>query len=69
MIAGDPSRSTILSLDIGKTMLELFIMSKIQLQPNANCELEDYILLGNEDHESIDKLAAILHSKADRKKP
>ncbi len=69
VIAGDPSRSTILSLDIGKTMLELFIMSKIQLQPNANCELEDYILLGNEDHESIDKLAAILHSKADRKKP
>jgi len=68
MIAGNPDKSTILSLDVGKTMLELFIMSEIQLQPNARCELEDYILLSSEDHESIDKLAALLHNRAERKK-
>jgi len=67
MIAGNPNESTILSLDIGKTMLELFIMSRIQLQPNATCGLEDYVLLSSETAESIDKLAAILHKQAERK--
>ena len=67
MIAGNPNESTILSLDIGKTMLELFIMSRIQLQPNTSCELEDYVLLSSENCESIDKLATILHNQAERK--
>jgi len=66
MITGNPHKSTILSLDIGKTMLEIFIMSRIQLQPNESCELEDYLLLSSEDHESINKLAEILHNQMEK---
>ena len=66
MITGNPHKSTILSLDVGKTMLELFIMSRIQLQPNERCELEDYLLLSSEDHKSVDKLAEMLQRQVEK---
>ncbi len=62
IIAGNTAKSTILSLDLGKTMLELFVMSKIQLQPGESCELEDYAVLSREEHESMDKLAKVLRT-------
>ncbi|MCK4439904.1 hypothetical protein KAU85_02860, partial [Candidatus Bathyarchaeota archaeon] len=62
IIAGNTDKSTILSLDLGKTMLELFVMSRIQLQPGESCELEDYVVLSSAEHESIDKLAKILRT-------
>ena len=64
IIAGDTDKSMVLSLDIGKTMLELLVMSRVQLQPNQTCELEDYIVLSNEDHEPIDKLSRALRKTA-----
>jgi len=60
VIVGNPSRSRILSLDIGKSMLELFVMSKIQLLPTETCELQDYLILGDEKYTSIDKMAHTL---------
>jgi GNAT superfamily N-acetyltransferase len=69
MIAGNPHKSIVLSLDIGKTMLELFVMSRVQLQPGESCELEDYLLLTSQDHKSIDKLAAILHNQVEKNAP
>jgi hypothetical protein len=60
LIAGNTDKSMVLSFDIGKTMLELMIASRTQLQPKQACELEDFIVLGNEDHEPIDKLSTIL---------
>ncbi|MFB0501998.1 MAG: hypothetical protein ACETVP_05950, partial [Candidatus Bathyarchaeia archaeon] len=63
IIAGNTDKSTILSLDLGKTMLELFIMSGIQLRPRESCELEDYVVLSSEDHEPINKLAKILRNQ------
>ena len=61
--AGNTDRSTILSLDIGKTMLELFVISRVLLLPKENCEFEDFILLGDEKHESIDKMATVLRNQ------
>ena len=62
IIAGNTVKSTILSLDLGKTMLELFVISRIQLQPGKICELEDNVVLSGEEHESMDKLAKILRT-------
>jgi len=62
VIAGNTDRSTILSLDIGKTLLELFIISRVLLLPKETSELEDYILLSNEEYESIDKTANMLRA-------
>ncbi|MCK4481922.1 hypothetical protein KAU55_01755, partial [Candidatus Bathyarchaeota archaeon] len=62
IIAGNTDKSTILSLDLGKTMLELFVISRIQLQPGESCELEDYAVLSNGEHESMDKLAKALRT-------
>jgi ribosomal protein S18 acetylase RimI-like enzyme len=64
IIAGNTSKSMVASLDIGKTMLELLVMSKVQLQPKQTCELEDYIVLSNEDYESVDKLSSVLRKAA-----
>jgi len=63
VIAGNTNRSTILSLDIGKTMLELFVISKVLLLPKETCEFEDFILLGDEKYESIDKMATLLRNQ------
>ena len=62
IIAGNTARSLMFSLDLGKTMLELFIMSKIQLQPGESCELEDYVVLNDGKHEFMDKLATVLRT-------
>ncbi len=63
VIAGNTSRSTILSLDIGNTMLELFIISRVLLLPRQTIELQDFILLGSEEIESIDQTATLLRSQ------
>jgi GNAT superfamily N-acetyltransferase len=62
IIAGNTDKSTILSLDLGKTMLELFVMSRIQLQPGAKRELQDYAVLSCEEHQSMDKFAKALRT-------
>ncbi len=62
VIAGNTDRSMILSLDIGKTLLELFVISRVLLLPKEASELEDYILLSNEEYESIGKTANILRA-------
>jgi len=64
VIAGNTDRSEVVSLDIGKTMLELLVMSKVQLRPKQTCELEDYIVLSNENYESVDKLSSVLRKAA-----
>jgi ribosomal protein S18 acetylase RimI-like enzyme len=64
IIAGNTDKSMVLSFDIGKTMLELLVMSRVQLQPKQTCELEDYVVLSNEDHEYIDKLSRMLRKTA-----
>jgi GNAT superfamily N-acetyltransferase len=64
IIAGNTDRSMVVSVDIGKTMLELLVMSKVQLQPEQTCELEDYIVLGDENYESVDKLSSVLRKVA-----
>jgi ribosomal protein S18 acetylase RimI-like enzyme len=64
LIAGNTDNSMVLSLDIGKTMLELLVISRVQLQPKQTCELEDYIILSNEDHEPVDKLSGMLRKAA-----
>ncbi len=63
IITGNTNASTILSLDLGNTMLELFIMSKIQMQPGKKRELEDYAVLTSESHEPLNKLAEILRNQ------
>lgn len=60
MIVGNTDRSMILSLDIGKTMLELFIFSKTQLLPKEICEFKDFVLLGDENFKVMDKMAQLL---------
>ena len=60
IIAGNPDKSMLLSIDIGKSLMELMIQSKVQMQPTESCKLEDYIVLTNEDHEQMDKMSNIL---------
>ncbi len=64
IIAGDPDKSMLLSIDIGKSLMELLIQSKIQLQPTESCKLEDYIVLTSEDHGPMEKLSNILRKAA-----
>ena len=63
VVAGNIDRSTILSLDLGKTMLELFVISKVLLLPKETCEFEDFVVLGDEKYESIDKMAILLRNQ------
>ena len=63
IIVGNIYKSAILSLDLGKTLLELLIMSKIQLQSGESLKLEDYVFLGSENHETVSEFAQILRSK------
>lgn len=60
VVTGNADKSMMLSLDIGKTMLELFIFSKTQLLPKEICEFKDFIILGDEKYEFMDKMAQIL---------
>jgi ribosomal protein S18 acetylase RimI-like enzyme len=66
VITGDPLKSLLLSIDIGTSLMELMIQSKIQLQPTESCQLEDYIVLCNEDYESMDRLSNILRKTTQR---
>ena len=61
IITGNQDQSKMLSLDLGTTMLELFVISRVSLHPGQSCELEDYVFLGNEKHEQIGKFARILN--------
>ncbi len=63
VIAGNTDKSMILSLDIGKTMLELFVISRVLLLPKENREFEDFVLLGDEKYESIEKMATVLRTQ------
>ncbi|MCW4051809.1 MAG: GNAT family N-acetyltransferase [Candidatus Bathyarchaeota archaeon] len=63
IIAGNPEISKILSLDLGTTMLELLVLSRVNLQPGESCKLRDYAILGNERHEQMGKLAEILQNE------
>jgi hypothetical protein len=60
IVAGDTDKSMIFSLDIGKTMLELFVFSKTQLLPKETCEFQDFMLLGDEKYKFMDKMAETL---------
>ncbi len=60
MITGDTLHSNIFSLDIGKTLLELFIRTKIRLQPGESTRIEDYIVLDRGNIETTEKLANTL---------
>jgi hypothetical protein len=60
VIAGNSDRSVVLSFDVGKTMLEIMIASRAHLQPKQTCEFEDYVVLGDDDYETIDKLSRVL---------
>jgi ribosomal protein S18 acetylase RimI-like enzyme len=62
IVAGNTAKSTIISLDLGKTMLELFVTSRIRLQPRESCELEDYVVLSSGERESMDKLAKVIRT-------
>lgn len=62
LITGNTDLSTILSLDLGNTMLELLVLSEIQLHTKESCELEDYVILSNDDYTSLDKLSEILRT-------
>lgn len=64
VITGDPNKSMLLTIDAGKSLMELLIQSKIQLQPTESCNLEDYIVVTNEDHEPMDKLSNMLRKLA-----
>jgi GNAT superfamily N-acetyltransferase len=64
VIAGDPDKSMLLSIDIGKSLMELLIQSRIQLQPAESCKLEDYLVLTNEHYEPMDQLSNMLRKAA-----
>jgi ribosomal protein S18 acetylase RimI-like enzyme len=64
VITGDPGKSLLLSIDLGKSLMEILIQSRIQLQPAESCKLEDYVVLSNEEYESIDRLSTMLRRAA-----
>jgi len=66
VIAGDPRNSLILSIAIRKSLMELFIESRIQLQPTEKVKLEDYVVLCNGDYESMDRLSNALRKETSR---
>jgi hypothetical protein len=65
VIVGNKSKSTIMTLDIGKSILEMIVISRVQLQPKENCELEDYVILSSEDPDSMDRLSKMLRKTAE----
>jgi len=62
LIVGNTDKSTILSLDLGQTLLELLVISKVLLLPNATLEFEDYIVYSSEEVKLLEKLAKILQN-------
>ncbi|MFQ6065067.1 MAG: GNAT family N-acetyltransferase [Candidatus Bathyarchaeia archaeon] len=63
VIAGNTDKSMIFSLDIGKTMLELFVISRVLLLPKENSEFEDFIILGDEKYETVERMATVLRTQ------
>jgi hypothetical protein len=63
LVAGNPDKSMLLSIDVGKSLMELLIYSKIQLQPAESCTLEDYVVLTDENDEPMDKLSNLLRKR------
>ncbi len=63
VIVGNTAKSMILSLDIGTTMLELFVISRVLLLPNETCEFQDFVLLGDKEYESLNKVASVLRTQ------
>jgi ribosomal protein S18 acetylase RimI-like enzyme len=66
VITGNPRNSLLLSIDIGKSLMELLIESRIQLQPTERVRLEDYVVLCNDDYESMERLSNALRKEAFR---
>jgi hypothetical protein len=64
LVAGNPDKSMLISIDIGKSLMELLIYSMIQLQPSESCNLEDYIVLTDENAGPMDKLSNLLRKSA-----
>jgi ribosomal protein S18 acetylase RimI-like enzyme len=60
VIAGDPRNSLILSIAIRKSLMELFIESRIRLQPKEKVKVDDYIVLCDCDYRSVDRLSDAL---------
>jgi len=60
VITGNPRDSGLISIDMGKSLMELVIESRIQLQPTERAKLEDYVVLCNGDYESMDRLSNAL---------
>jgi hypothetical protein len=64
LVAGNTDKSMLISIDIGKSLMELLIYSMIQLQPSESCNLEDYIVLTDENAGPMDKLSNLLRKSA-----
>ena len=64
MIAGDPRNSLVLSIAIRNSLMELFIESRIRLQPKEKVKLDDYVVLCDSDCGSIDRLSDVLRREA-----
>jgi GNAT superfamily N-acetyltransferase len=64
VIVGNPDRSMLLSLDLGKNLMELLVRSSFQLEPKESRRLEDYLVLAGEDYEFMDKMSAILREES-----
>jgi len=67
IIAGNNDKSTIISIDVGKVILEVLVVSRVQLQPAESCKLEDYVILCSDDHETMDSLSRILRKTKETK--
>jgi ribosomal protein S18 acetylase RimI-like enzyme len=66
VVTGNPRNSLLISLDIGKSLMELLIESRIQLQPTEGVRLEDYAVLCKGDYESMDRLSNALRKETSR---
>jgi hypothetical protein len=66
VIAGNPRDSQLISLELGKSLAELFVESRIQLQPTERATVEDYVVLCNGAYESMDRLSNALRKETSR---
>jgi len=66
VIVGNPRDSLLHSIDVGKSVLELLIESRIQLRPTGTATLDDYVVLCNDDYEPMDRLSNVLRRETFR---
>jgi hypothetical protein len=66
VIAGNPRDSQLTSLELGRSLAELFIESRIQLQPTERAKVEDYVVLCDGDYKSMDRLSDALRKETSR---